>query len=308
MLKGKNFLCLLDFERKDIDLMLDTSFMMKRWVYSNSIQKTLEGKTIALIFEKPSTRTRISSEVAVHKLGGFPIVLDKNALQISRGETVEDTGAVMGRMVNGIGARVLRHETLERLASSSNLPIINLLSNFSHPLQGLTDMMTIKEKFGERKVKISFVGDGRDNVLMSLASISCSLGYDLNVASPSSMKPDQSMVRRLEERCDEFGASLEFMEDPYEAVRGTSVVYTDVWISMGEENIAESKKKQLSKYRVTSDLMKYTTEDSIFMHCLPAVRGEEVDHDVIDGKKSAVWDQAENRLYTAMAVFTLFIS
>lgn len=190
MLKGKNFFCLLDFQRKDIELILDTSFMMKRWVYTNSVQKILEGKSVALIFEKPSTRTRISSEVAVYKLGGFPMVFDKNVLQLSRGETVEDTGAVMGRMVNGIGARVLKHETLERLARSSGLPVVNLLSNFSHPLQGLTDMMTIKEKFGDRKVKISFVGDGRDNVLMSLASISCSLGYDLNVASPSSMRPD----------------------------------------------------------------------------------------------------------------------
>jgi ornithine carbamoyltransferase len=307
MLKGKNFLCLLDFHRKDIEMLLETSFMMKRWVYSNSVQRTLEGKVVALIFEKPSTRTRVSSEAAIHKLGGYPLILDKNSLQLSRGEPLEDTGKVLGRMVNGIGARVLEHQTLETLSKSSGLPVINLLSNFSHPLQGLTDMMTIKERFGERKVKISFVGDGRDNVLLSLASISCSLGYDLNIASPQSMRPDPEVMKRLEERCEENDTIIDFFNDPYEAVRGTSVVYTDVWISMGEEAIAESKKKELSQFRVTTDLMRYSTEDSIFMHCLPANRGEEVDPEVIDGKKSSVWDQAENRLYTAMGTFSIFI-
>ncbi len=307
MLKGKSLLCLLDYQRDDITLMLETSFMMKKLVYTNSVVKTLEGKSVALIFEKPSTRTRISSELAVTKLGGKAIVLDKNSLQLSRGETIEDTGSVMGRMVNAIGARVLKHETLEKLAKSSGLPVVNLLSNFSHPLQGLTDMMTIKEKFGDRKVKISFVGDGRDNVLLSLASASCSLGYDLSIASPTSMRPESEVKKRVEERCEENGATIEFLEDPYEAVRGASVVYTDVWISMGEEKIAEEKRRLLKDYRVTSDLMKYTTQDSVFMHCLPAVRGEEVDADVIDGKRSIVWDQAENRLYTAMSVFSLIL-
>lgn len=304
MSKAKSVLCLLDFKREEVEQFIRTSFLMKDFVKSGTVPQSLSGKVVALLFEKPSTRTRVSSEAAVKLLGGHPIVLSKDDLQLSRGEPVEDTARVLGRMVSAIGARVLSHSTLEKLDQYSGVPVVNLLSDLSHPLQALTDYMTILEKFG-RYETIAFVGDGSDNVLVSLMAFAAVMGLRIKVASPKSMRPKQDIMKRIEERAEETDAVIEFYEDPYEAVKGVRVVYTDVWVSMGQEGVAERKKKELSNYRVTKDLMKYASGDAIFMHCLPAVRGEEVDAEVIDGPKSAVWDQAENRLYTAMSTFSL---
>lgn len=306
MLRGKSLLCLLDFSKQEIEKMMEVSFMMKNYVYTSNIPKVLEGKSVALIFEKPSTRTRVSTELAVRYLGGVSIVLSKGELQLSRGEPVEDTARVLGRYVNGIGARVLDHKNLLILAEYSKKPVINLLSDLSHPLQALTDYMTIKEKFGKYET-VAFVGDGGDNVLISLMSFAAKMGLELRVATPKEYKPRQDVWKRIEEEAEQSGAIIEFYEDPYEAVRGSKVVYTDVWVSMGQEKIAEEKKKKLSSYKVTKDLMRYASKEAIFLHCLPAVRGEEVDAEVIDGQQSAVWDQAENRLYTAMSVLSLLI-
>jgi len=306
MLRGKSLLCLLDFSKEEIEKMMEVSFMMKNYVYTSNIPKVLEGKSVALIFEKPSTRTRVSTELAVRYLGGVSIVLSKGELQLSRGEPVEDTARVLGRYVNGIGARVLDHKNLLILAEYSKKPVINLLSDLSHPLQALTDYMTIKEKFGKYET-VAFVGDGGDNVLISLMSFAAKMGLELRVATPKEYKPRQDVWKKIEEEAEQSGAIIEFYEDPYEAVRGSKVVYTDVWVSMGQEKIAEEKKKKLSSYKVTKDLMRYASKEAIFLHCLPAVRGEEVDAEVIDGQQSAVWDQAENRLYTAMSVLSLLI-
>jgi ornithine carbamoyltransferase len=306
MLRGKSLLCLLDFSKQEIEKMMEVSFMMKNYVYTSNIPKVLEGKSVALIFEKPSTRTRVSTELAVRYLGGVSIVLSKGELQLSRGEPVEDTAKVLGRYVNGIGARVLDHKNLQILAEYSKKPVINLLSDLSHPLQALTDYMTIKEKFGKYET-VAFVGDGGDNVLISLMSFAAKMGLELRVATPKEYKPRQDVWKKIEEEAEQSGAIIEFYEDPYEAVRGSKVVYTDVWVSMGQEKIAEEKKKKLSSYKVTKDLMRYASKEAIFLHCLPAVRGEEVDAEVIDGQQSAVWDQAENRLYTAMSVLSLLI-
>ncbi|AAK41159.1 ornithine carbamoyltransferase [Saccharolobus solfataricus] len=307
MFRGKSLLCLLDFQTHEIEKMLEVSFLMKSYVYYNKVPNSLSGKRVALLFEKPSTRTRVSTELAVSLLGGIPIVLNKQDLQWSRGELIEDTGRVLGRVVNGIGARVLNHLTLVKLKESSGVPVFNLLSDLSHPLQALADLMTIRERFGNNLVKIAFVGDGSDNVLLSLMAIVAKLGLELHVATPKELKPRDDLYKIISEIAEDTGSVIEFHEDPYEAVRGVHVVYTDVWVSMGQENIAEQKKRMLQNYRVTADLMKYAVKDAIFMHCLPANRGEEVDPEVIDGSKSAVWDQAENRLYTTMAVFSLFI-
>lgn len=306
MLRGKSLVCLLDFSKQEIEKMMEVSFMMKNYVYTSNIPKALEGKSVALIFEKPSTRTRVSTELAVRYLGGVSIVLSKGELQLSRGEPVEDTARVLGRYVNGIGARVLDHKNLLILAEYSKKPVINLLSDLSHPLQALTDYMTIKEKFGKYET-VAFVGDGGDNVLISLMSFAVKMGLELRVATPKEYKPRQDVWKKIEEEAEQSGAIIEFYEDPYEAVRGSKVVYTDVWVSMGQEKIAEEKKKKLSSYKVTKDLMRYASKEAIFLHCLPAVRGEEVDAEVIDGRQSAVWDQAENRLYTAMSVLSLLI-
>ncbi|BFH74303.1 ornithine carbamoyltransferase [Sulfurisphaera javensis] len=306
MLKGKSLLCLLDFSKQEIEKMMEVSFQMKNFYLTKAIPKSLDGKNVALIFEKPSTRTRVSVETAVRVLGGNPIVLNKSEIQLGRGEPVEDTARVLGRYVDGIGARVLKHESLEILSKYSGKPTINLLSDLSHPLQALADFMTIKEKFGEY-TSVTFVGDGGDNVLVSLMAFVAKMGLTIKIASPKELRPREDIWKKIEEEAEKSGAIIEFYEDPYEAVRGTKVVYTDVWVSMGQEEIAEKKKAMLKDYKVTTDLMKYASKDAIFMHCLPAVRGEEVDKEVLDGPQSAVWDEAENRLYTAMSVLSLLL-
>jgi len=305
MLKGRSLLRLLDFKKGEIEHMLETSFLMKRLYMSSAVPRVLEGKRVVLLFEKPSTRTIVSSESAVLELGGHPLVLDYGQTQLSRGEPVEDTARVLGRMVNGIAARVRKHESLEKLRVSK-VPVINLLSDLAHPLQALTDFMTIREVFG-RYESIAFVGDGGDNVLLSLMELASKLGVDVKVASPKQLRPGQEFMKPIEEEAERSGAVIEFFEDPYEAVRGSKVVYTDVWVSMGQEVEAEKRKSLLSPYRVTEDLMAHASSEAIFMHCLPAVRGEEVEEAVLEGRRSVVWDQAENRLYTAMAVFSLLI-
>ncbi|MCQ4335263.1 MAG: ornithine carbamoyltransferase [Sulfolobaceae archaeon] len=299
-----SLLCLLDFKREELERFIRNAFLMKDLYKVNAVPKKLSGKSVALIFEKPSTRTRVSMEVAINALGGHPIVLNKSDIQMSRGEPVEDTARVLGRMVSAIGARVLNHSALEKLRDYSGVPVINLLSDLSHPLQALTDYMTIYEKFGSYET-IAFVGDGSDNVLVSLMAFASVMGLRIKVASPRDFRPRPDIWKRIEEKAEETDAVIEFYEDPYEAVRGSRVVYTDVWVSMGQESMAEEKRKKLKEFRVTKDLMRYASSDAIFMHCLPAVRGEEVDAEVIDGPQSAVWDQAENRLYTALSVLSL---
>jgi ornithine carbamoyltransferase len=299
-----SLLCLLDFKREELERFIRNAFLMKDLYKVNAVPKKLSGKSVALIFEKPSTRTRVSMEVAINALGGHPIVLNKSDIQMSRGEPVEDTARVLGRMISAIGARVLNHSTLEKLRDYSGVPVINLLSDLSHPLQALTDYMTIYEKFGSYET-IAFVGDGSDNVLVSLMAFASVMGLRIKVASPRDFRPRPDIWKRIEEKAEETDAVIEFYEDPYEAVRGSRVVYTDVWVSMGQESMAEEKRKKLKEFRVTKDLMRYASSDAIFMHCLPAVRGEEVDAEVIDGPQSAVWDQAENRLYTALSVLSL---
>jgi len=306
MLKGRSLLCLLDFSKQEIEKMMEISFQMKNNYLTRSIPRSLEGKVVGTLFEKTSTRTRVSFETAVKLLGGHPVVLNKSELQLGRGEPIEDTARVLGRYLDGIGARVLKHESLEILSKYSSKPIINLLSDLSHPLQALADYMTIKEKFGEYS-SVTFVGDGGDNVLVSLMSFAAKMGLSVKVATPKQLKPKEEIWKRIEEEAEKSGAIIEFYEDPYEAVRGSKVVYTDVWVSMGQENIAEKKKEMLKDYRVSADLMRYASKDAIFMHCLPAVRGEEVDKEVIDGPQSVVWDEAENRLYIAMGVLSLLL-
>ncbi|MCQ4384453.1 MAG: ornithine carbamoyltransferase [Sulfolobales archaeon] len=301
-----SLLCLLDFKREELERFIRNAFLMKDLYKVNAVPKKLSGKSVALIFEKPSTRTRVSMEVAINALGGHPIVLNKSDIQMSRGEPVEDTARVLGRMISAIGARVLSHSTLEKLRDYSGVPVINLLSDLSHPLQALTDYMTIYEKFGKYET-IAFVGDGSDNVLVSLMAFASVMGLRIKVASPRDFRPRPDIWKRIEEKAEETDAVIEFYEDPYEAVRGSRVVYTDVWVSMGQESMAEEKRKKLKEFRVTKDLMRYASSDAIFMHCLPAVRGEEVDAEVIDGPQSAVWDQAENRLYTALSVLSLLV-
>ena len=308
-LKGRHLLWLADFAPEEVRHMVDLTLELKRRFYSGErILPLLEGKSIGLLFEKPSTRTRISLEVAVSQLGGSTVYMTPQETQIGRGETIADTARVLSRYLDAIVARVKSHSTLEELAKHSTIPVINGLSDLTHPLQAVADMATILEKKGRLLgVRLAFVGDGSDNVLHSLLLAGAKLGLSIVVGSPPSLRPDDRVMARALEAAEETGASIELVVDPFEAVEGADVVYTDVWVSMGQEDIAERKIELLRPYQVNSRLMEKAGGRAIFMHCLPAVRGQEVTDDVIDGPQSAVWDQAENRLHAHKAVLSLIV-
>ncbi|MCE4610455.1 MAG: ornithine carbamoyltransferase [Desulfurococcales archaeon] len=308
-LRGRHLLWLADFTPEEITYIVDMALDFKRRFYAGEkIIPVLRGRSIGLLFEKPSTRTRVSLEVAVYQLGAQPIYMSWRELQLGRGETVADTARVLSRYLDALVARVRRHSDLEELARYSTIPVINGLSDLTHPLQALADVMTIREKLGRVKgVKLSFIGDGSDNVLHSLLIVGAKLGMHVTVATPPQLQPHPKVMKVVEEAARESGAVIEIIEDPIEAVRGADVVYTDVWVSMGQEDVAEEKIKLLKRYQVNSKLMDAAGDKAIFMHCLPAKRGQEVTDDVIDGPRSVVWDQAENRLHTHKAVLALLI-
>jgi len=270
------------------------------------VRKPLAGKNIAMIFQKPSTRTRVSFEVAVQHLGGHAIVLDWSQLQLGRGETVADTARVLDRYVDGIVARVFAQKDLEELAQYAKAPVINALSDLYHPCQVVGDLYTIWERKNSLEgLKLAYVGDG-NNVCNSLL-IGCSkVGMDISVACPKEYKPYEEAVNWALQNARESGSRVEITDDPRKAVKEVHIVYTDVFVSMGAE--AERQKRLqtfLLKYQVNSELFKHAAEDALFMHCLPAHRGEEVTAEVIDGPRSIVWDQAENKLHTAKALLSL---
>jgi ornithine carbamoyltransferase len=298
--KKRDLLTLRDFSREEILALLQDSILLKK--LRNVGAKYLDllsGKTVAMIFEKPSTRTRASFTVAAYELGAFPVSYSSNELQLARGEPVKDVARVLSRYHDLIAARVYRHEDLEELARYSTVPVVNLLSDKYHPLQSLADYMTILEKKGKIDgVKITFVGDGTDNVLNSLIIAGVKLGAKITVASPRDYMPREDLVGK------EYLSKIQVTEDPYEAVKDADVIYTDVFVSMGQEKEKEARLKAfLPRYQVNSELLKHVgREDFIVMHCLPAHRGEEITDEVVESKNSVVFDQAENRLHTSKAV------
>jgi len=305
-LKGRDFLTLRDFSADEILEILKLAKKVKG--SRNMFRGALDGRGVAMIFEKPSTRTRISFEMAVSELGGTPIYLRPMEMQLKRGESLADTARVLSRYVSLIMARVYEYETLVDLAKWAEIPVVNGLSNINHPLQTLADLLTIWERFGRfREVKIAWVGDG-DNVCNSLLVGAAKLGLNVAVATPKGYEPNKEFVDEAFKEAERSGSSIEFYEDPVEAVSGADVVMTDTFVSMGMEAEAEKRLKIfLPKYQVTADLMKHAKPDAIFMHPLPAHRGQEVSAEVIDGERSAVWDQAENRLHTSKALLLMLL-
>jgi ornithine carbamoyltransferase len=298
--KKRDLLTLRDFSREEILALLQDSILLKKLRNVGAkYLNLLSGKTVAMIFEKPSTRTRASFTVAAYELGAFPVSYSSNELQLARGEPVKDVARVLSRYHDLIAARVYRHEDLEELARYSSVPVVNLLSDKYHPLQSLADYMTILEKMGKIDgVKITFVGDGTDNVLNSLIIAGVKLGAKITVASPRDYMPREDLVGK------EYLSKIQVTEDPYEAVKDADVIYTDVFVSMGQEKEKEARLKAfLPRYQVNSELLKHVgREDFIVMHCLPAHRGEEITDEVVESKNSVVFDQAENRLHTSKAV------
>ncbi len=308
-LKGKDMLCLKEFTPEQVKYLIELGLDLKRRYHAGErILNTLNGKSIAMIFEKPSTRTRVSLEVAAYQLGAQPITLGWNELQLGRGEPIKDTARVLSRFVNGITARVKNHNDLIELANYADIPVINALSDLSHPMQVIADYMTVYEKKGKFKgLKLAFIGDGSDNMVHSLMIAASQLGIDFYLGSPKDLKPNNEIFKAAKSFAEISGSNIVITEDPLEAVDKADVVYTDVFVSMGQEDIAEAKKKLLKPYQVNVKLMERANNNAIFLHCLPAHRGEEVTDDVIEGPWSAVWDEAENRLHSEKAILTSLI-
>ena len=302
-LAGRDCLTLAEFTPAEVHRILDEALKLKMLRRSRIPFRPLFGKTLAMVFQKPSNRTRVSFEVGMYQLGGHALPLSPQELQIGKRETPSDTGRVLARYIDAIMVRTFDHEELEELAGAADVPVINGLSDSHHPCQALADLLTIREELGGlEEVKITYVGDG-NNVAHSLA-LGCALtGADLTIAHPPGHGPDPKIV----ELAAKLGAAPTLTEDPQAGVAGARVVYTDVWASMGQEAEAEERKKRFMPYQVNEELMSHAAPEAIFLHCLPAHRGEEVTAGVIDGPRSRVFDQAENRLHAQKALLYLLL-
>ncbi len=267
----------------------------------------LRGRSVALIFEKPSTRTRVSFEVAIASSGGHAVVLNATDLQLGRGETIEDTGRVLSRYVDAIVLRTFEQERLEVLARAASVPVVNSLSDFEHPCQALADLLTVQERLGSLAGRVLvYLGDG-NNVAHSLLLGGALSGMTVRCATPPGFEPIPQVVHRAEEIAAQTGGGIEILYDPVEAATDADVLYTDVWASMGQEAEADGRKEKFAPFQVNEKLMGLAAGDAIFLHCLPAHRGEEVTAGVIDGPQSRVFDQAENRLHAQKALLYLLL-
>jgi len=306
-MKGRSLASLYDLSREEIEEILKTSELLKLQLLRGQEHPLLKGKTLAMIFEKPSTRTRVSFEVGMWQLGGYALYLSASDLQLGRGETIADTAQVLSRYVDGIMARVFSHQTILDLIKYSRVPVINGLSDFTHPCQGLADLFTIYEKRGKLSgLKLAYVGDG-NNVAHSLIFGCSKVGMDMTLGCPKSYEPNPEVVSRAKDEAKRNGCKIKVTNDPKEAVSGVDIVYTDVWASMGQEKERGERVKIFKPYQVNSRLVKEAKEDYLFMHCLPAHRGEEVTDEVADSKNSIIFDQAENRMHTQKALLALIM-
>jgi ornithine carbamoyltransferase len=302
-LAGRDCLTLAEFTREEARLVLDEAVRLKGLQRSRIPFRPLRGRTLAMVFQKPSNRTRVSFEVGMYQLGGHALHLLPQEIQIGKRETPSDTGRVLARYIDAIMVRTFDHAEVEELAGAAEVPVINGLTDQHHPCQALADLLTVREEFGGLEgVEISYVGDG-NNVAHSLA-IACALtGARLTIAHPEGHAPDPGVV----DLAASLGAAPTLTGDPREAAVGARVLYTDVWASMGQEDEAEERKKRFAPYQVDEELMALAADDAIFLHCLPAHRGEEVTAGVIDGPQSRVFDQAENRLHAQKALLYLLL-
>lgn len=289
MKQKKDFLSIRDLGKNEIMAIFSKTDRLK-----GKRKNILKGKNLILLFSKPSTRTRVSFEVAINQLGGNAIYLDMTTSQLGRGETISDTAKVLSRYVDGIIARLFSHKDMLELAENSSIPVINALDDLLHPCQALSDMYTIKKKLGGLGgLKLVFLGDGGSNVCHSLMYACSNLGINMVVSCPKRYSPDKKILGETKAR---------IIPDPKDAVRGAEILYTDVWVSMGEEREKAKRVKALRPYQLNPDILKLAKPNALVMHTLPAHRGQEITDDVMDGPRSIVFDQAENRLHTAKGI------
>jgi ornithine carbamoyltransferase len=296
----KDFLSVDDLSPPELIDLLDLSARVK--ADPGAFATVLSGRSVGLIFEKPSTRTRVSFEVAVTSSGGDAVVLSSTDLQLGRGESIEDTGRVLSRYLDAIVLRTFEQERLEVLAGAATVPVVNSLSDFEHPCQCLADLLTVLERRGRLPgTTLTYLGDG-NNVAHSLLLGGAKTGMRVRVATPPGFEPIPQIVHRAEEIAEETGGAIELMHEPIEAAIGADVLYTDVWASMGQETEADERALVFPAYQVNQKLVDAANDDVLVLHCLPAHRGQEITAEVIDGPHSAVWDQAENRMHTQKAL------
>ena len=307
-LKHKDLLCIHDLSTEEVLLILDVAKKLKKMQKMGVPHEFCKGKTLAMMFSKASTRTRVSFETGFHQLGGHAIYLSDRDSQIGRGEPIRDTARVLSRMVDGIMIRTFSNDSVIELAQYASIPVINGLTDLLHPCQALTDLLTIEEQLGSLKgKKLVYVGDG-NNMAHSLMYACAKAGMDMVCASPKGYQPDPVVLKQAQEDAALMDCKISVEEDIFTAVKGADVLYTDVWTSMGQEAEREVRLKALHDYQINSELLKLANDGAIVLHCLPAHRGEEITEDVLEGSQSFVWDQAENRLHTQKAIMVLLMS
>jgi ornithine carbamoyltransferase len=303
-LKGRSLLTLKDYSPEEITFLLELSHQVKRERRAGNLTQRFLGKNLALLFEKRSTRTRCAFETAFGEEGGHPVFLSSADIQLGAKETIEDTARVLGRMFDAIQFRGFKQEMVEALAEYSGVPVYNGLTDLYHPTQILADLMTVEEVFGRLKgIKLVFVGDGRNNVARSLLIGCTKLGANYTVVAPKDLQPDAETVKLCQGYAGQSGSKIDITSDVAKGVKDADVLYTDVWVSMGEEEKSKERLERLGPYQVNGKMMEATGKrETIFMHCLPAVKGNEVAFEVIESPASKVWDEAENRKHTIKAV------
>ncbi|QQS35574.1 MAG: ornithine carbamoyltransferase [Ignavibacteriales bacterium] len=304
-MKRRSLVSINDLTIEEIYQIFDVSKTLKEKLYIGEPHRVLEGKTLGMIFTKPSTRTRVSFETGIYQLGGIGMYFGPNDLQLKKSESIQDTAKVLSRYLSGIMIRTFDHQDVVELAKYSTIPVINGLTDLLHPCQVLTDLFTVLEKKRILKgLKLAYIGDG-NNMAHSLLNGCSKVGMDIAIASPSGFKPNEDIVKNAKVNAKYMGSKVEILDDPTAAVKDADVVYTDVWASMGQEAEAEERKKKFMKYQVNPELVKNAKEDYLFMHCLPAHRGDEVVNEVADSPNSVIFDEAENRLHVQKAIMAL---
>jgi ornithine carbamoyltransferase len=301
-LKGRSFTRIAGWSREELATLLGLADELKAERARRRELRVLPGRTLALIFYKPSTRTRVSSEVAIAELGGMALYVPAADLQLSRGESTRDTALVLSRMVSAILIRTFEQEEVEEFAEHASIPVINGLTDETHPLQAVADTMTLRERFGDLSgLRIAYVGDG-NNVCHSLMRIAARFGMEFVAATPPGYEPNAEFVTAAVDDARASGGSVALVADPHEAVRGAHALYTDVWVSMGQEAERVQRLEAFGRYQINETVMGFAKPSAVLMHCLPAHRGEEITDAVLDGPRSIVLDQAENRLHAQKAV------
>lgn len=300
-LAGASVLSLMELSPAAVAAVLDGAEALAR-TPRRAWPRLLDGRMVALIFERPSTRTRVSFEVGITHLGGHALVLAGRDMQMGRGETVEDTAKVLSRMVDAIVLRTGAHATLEELDAHASVPVVNSLSYAHHPCQALADALTLRQRFGRLAgLRVAYVGDG-NNCCASLMVVGALTGMEVVAACPAGYEPDPEVVAWCQRTGQQTGGAARVDDDAYAAVTGAHAIYTDTWISMGDEAEADRRRRDLDPYRVDADLLAAAAGDAVVLHCLPAHHGEEITYEVLHGTRSAVWDQAENRIYAQAAL------